>query len=1503
MKNAFQKGTFDEGGASEAGGTYTFSCEGAAGKAIRYLLSLQNEDGGWGASKDEPSRIQMTAMALMSLRLFPVRQEDALAVNKAVAYLLSRQKGDGGFGDVLSTIHETALAYRALLGVVDDGRAIARARHYLVISQVENGSWNDDLYSTMLALEVCLLPEEGLKDPATGVVEPEADGRDEKTVPGVPGVTRSGADGLTGTEVESAATGSDGVRNASGARYQIQQRNERTKISLVSRRNASSSSGVEPWPETVTAGKAVIVQSVNTDRKKYGANETVYICSTIENRSDAVFSVLVNAQLADARGHIVDVASHDTGPTVKLGAGACETVTLLWNTGMNQPGTYGVRFHVADASNGSILDERKLTVAIEPSIAIDDLDLSVVPSHLTADETKTIQIGASLRNRSNADTAMRAEFFVKDPEDKVVHQGALDFGLPASTSNMTLELPSFVYTFDRSGQYLVEARVLSGDDLCSEVRSVIRVAAATRIEVTRSLDPATVAPDSDKRVRVGIRLEGLGAVANPSFLSAMTNTTGDRILIVFNKAMADPAGNHPLFIVTADGVPWQVNDVCLDEPDITRICLLLGTPVTKGQALLVSCAASPDLTCVEGKPLLSFHDEPVANKVSPPIFNQDGYGFSGPIPPNPLTGKTVMTGYGQWPRGFYKNVLAFAGAVFDGECIWMVPANAESVVKIDRNTGEMTAYSGWPQGFRKGNLAFAGAVFDGECIWMVPANADSVVKIDRNTGEMTSYSGWPQGFNKGGHAFAGAVFDGECIWMVPSYADSVVKLDRRNGEMTRYNQWPAGFAKGGYAFAGGIFDGRCIWMVPANADSVVKLDTQTGEMTRYNQWPAGLGKVEYAFAGGIFDGRYIWMVPYYADRVVRIDSQTGEMTGHHRRPEGLGKVEYAFAGGVFDGQGVWMIPLNADRVVRIDKDTGDVTEHSGWPQGFIKGVNAFAGGVFDGECIWMVPSYADRAVRVSSFSSLSVSANITANDAFHFYVSQDESEEGVPAGKGKGWSSVHSLNAALVPGVTNYLHVKCVDATGPVAAFIADFMLNDGNFRFADGSRHLVTSEENWRVYTDRFGGKEEPVTAVCKNGVGSWSTRFGIDLNANWVWTKRGTDRGVRCFSTPVYYAPVPVPPMEDVHIAETIAGAAVAIDEGSFTREPLSVSREGDATVARWHLEKFRVGQREDLFFDVMVQDTVPGEDRLVSHSLEMTYRDASGETVHREVGPCHVHVLHSPYALSVSTGRQIYRMGEEVIIFSSVSNLSDLGKSIDVRAVIEDSQGVLIEEILVKDVCFGPGEERNIDGLAFKLVATNEGIHRVRLILFEDLREAGEASADFTVEDIPAESVSVHGGRSKDGEVEGAVEAAGIPAAADRGHGLRLAREVEGRGVEDIYTGGTDDLEGTISAQPSPIYQGLSETVYYTVSRGANDTLAGLRVNVVIADVETGEVRQSFTPPRAHLKCGSFGGSFTFSTGTLEPGEYAAGLQISADPASEPLQIAGTSFVVRKIEVVLT
>ena len=124
------------------------------------LTTAQNSDGGWGFSSGSASNVNFTAIVSATLQQFPQQAVIAMAVNKATAYLRTQQNIDGGFGRSPSTVYETALAYNALVAVSTDATLLGGAVNYLVTTQSANGSWNDDSYSTALALKALHLSEE-----------------------------------------------------------------------------------------------------------------------------------------------------------------------------------------------------------------------------------------------------------------------------------------------------------------------------------------------------------------------------------------------------------------------------------------------------------------------------------------------------------------------------------------------------------------------------------------------------------------------------------------------------------------------------------------------------------------------------------------------------------------------------------------------------------------------------------------------------------------------------------------------------------------------------------------------------------------------------------------------------------------------------------------------------------------------------------------------------------------------------------------------------------------------------------------------------------------------------------------------------------------------------------------------------------------------------------------------------------------------------------------------
>lgn len=121
-------------------------------EVIAYLLAKQKADKGWA---EEPNRssIYVTALASRALQAHRFTLSVSETISSATEYLLAQQKPGGGWSGNL----ETAMALLAVIPATADSSRYKNAVGQLIAAQSANGSWNNDTYTTALALQVLYL--------------------------------------------------------------------------------------------------------------------------------------------------------------------------------------------------------------------------------------------------------------------------------------------------------------------------------------------------------------------------------------------------------------------------------------------------------------------------------------------------------------------------------------------------------------------------------------------------------------------------------------------------------------------------------------------------------------------------------------------------------------------------------------------------------------------------------------------------------------------------------------------------------------------------------------------------------------------------------------------------------------------------------------------------------------------------------------------------------------------------------------------------------------------------------------------------------------------------------------------------------------------------------------------------------------------------------------------------------------------------------------------------
>ncbi|MGD9171753.1 MAG: carboxypeptidase regulatory-like domain-containing protein, partial [Candidatus Thiodiazotropha sp.] len=171
--------------------------------AANYLYNQQNTDGGWGQSVLGPnseSSVYVTSLVLSAIAPYRVLYDLESSISLAQSYLLDNMESDALWGETFVS----AQALIALISSLDELSPVADSLSRLVETQLSDGSWASDVYTTALALRALQLAASPPNAPAlSSIIGTVVDADTQLPLEGI-SLT------LSGTESQSGSTDVDG---------------------------------------------------------------------------------------------------------------------------------------------------------------------------------------------------------------------------------------------------------------------------------------------------------------------------------------------------------------------------------------------------------------------------------------------------------------------------------------------------------------------------------------------------------------------------------------------------------------------------------------------------------------------------------------------------------------------------------------------------------------------------------------------------------------------------------------------------------------------------------------------------------------------------------------------------------------------------------------------------------------------------------------------------------------------------------------------------------------------------------------------------------------------------------------------------------------------------------------------------------------------------------------------------------------------------------------------
>jgi len=275
----------------------------------------------------------------------------------------------------------------------------------------------------------------------------------------------------------------------------------------------------------------IVVNSTLTNKAHYGAYESVLITTEIENITIQEKSIRLFVEVKDVNNNVIDYFPAVNLPLISelsdvdawkhyqahyrdalevLAPRESRTIQIEmpWYTQSRSPGIYYVSILAVDGESSRLLSELSVPVVVDPTQNIINLVVKSTPDFSLIESDVNVQLSAFLENRSNVPVDLELYYELLAPNSDVLLSGSQSIHIDVSEREKTLSLDSLQYQFMVSGTYPISLKLLSGPSPAKLDGRRIFVPPNVRIEMTQTLSPQTVVPETNVTVEHNIELKG-----------------------------------------------------------------------------------------------------------------------------------------------------------------------------------------------------------------------------------------------------------------------------------------------------------------------------------------------------------------------------------------------------------------------------------------------------------------------------------------------------------------------------------------------------------------------------------------------------------------------------------------------------------------------------------------------------------------------------------------------------------------------------------------------------------------------------------------------------------------------------------------------------------------------------------------------------------------------------------------------------------------------------------